>query len=130
MHLLYRLEILLKVRVMRIPENDERSSHKHGKKILTVEKIVPNRELKRIEWGIIERLVKMLYFNRGIKRTKIAMQCNMSYDKCVLYLDWMEMMGIIEKEIDKGGYILIQLGEKGSELYHKKFKVMENYIRN
>ena len=56
------------------------------------------------------------------------MHCNMSYDKCVLYLDWMEMMDVIEKETDKEGYTLIKLREKGIELYNKKFKVVENYL--
>jgi len=130
MRLFYRHEILSQVRVMRIPENHERLSHKQAKTMLNEEKILSSKELKRIEWGIIERMVKLLYFNRRIKRTKIAMHCNMSYDKCVLYLDWMEMMGVIEKEIDKEGYTLIQLSDKGSELYHKKFKTMENCIKN
>jgi predicted transcriptional regulator len=112
---------------VRIPENNRRV-HRQDETMMDIEKIVQGKELKRIEWGIIVRLVKLLYFNRKIKRTKIAMQCNMSYDKCVLYLDWLEMMDVIEKEIDKEGYTLIQLSERGSDLYQKKFRSLENYI--
>ena len=113
---------------MRIPENHVKSFHEQVESLLASEKVSRTKELKRIEWGIVERLVRLLYFNRKIKRTKIAMHCNMSYDKCVLYLDWMEMMDVIEKETDKEGYTLIKLREKGIELYNKKFKVVENYL--
>ncbi len=96
-----------------------------------MEKIIETRkELKRIEMGIIERLVILLYYNRRIKKTKIAMQGNMSYDKCVLYLDWMETMDLINREIDEDGYTLISLSDKGRDLFNKKFKDTKDYLEN
>lgn len=91
--------------------------------------IETRKELKRIEMGIVERLIVLLYYNRRIKKTKIATQSNMSYDKCILYLDWMETMDLIKKEIDDDGYMLISLSDKGSELFLKKFKDTKNYLK-
>jgi len=56
------------------------------------------------------------------------MQGNMSYDKCVRYLDWMETLDLIKREIDDDGHMLISLSDRGRELFHKKFKSVGNYF--
>lgn len=48
---------------------------------------VKKKELKRIDWDIVKRLLVLLYYDGGIKRTHVSMKANMSYAKCVLYLD-------------------------------------------
>lgn len=86
-------------------------------------KLTPNkRELKRISWNIVKKLLKLLYYNGRMKKTHIATKCNLSYDKCRLYLDWMDMMDLIKRETDGGGFEIISLNEKGSDIYTKKFK--------
>lgn len=86
-------------------------------------KLTPNkRELKRISWPIVKKLLKLLYYNGGMKKTHISTKCNLSYDKCRLYLDWMDMMDLIKREIDDNGCQIISLNEKGSDLYIRKFK--------
>lgn len=77
------------------------------------------KELKRIDWKIVKRLTLQLYYNNKEKKTNIAMRCNLSYDKFALYLGWMETMDLIKKEIDGEGYELINLNDRGRELFIK-----------
>ena len=81
-----------------------------------------NRELKRINWSIVTKLLKLLYYNGGMKKTHIATRCNLSYDKCRLYLDWMDVMDLIKRETDDNKFEIISLNEKGGDLYTRKFK--------
>ena len=80
------------------------------------------KELKRIDWNIVRRLVKSLYYNNRMKKTHVATKCNLGYAKCRLYLDWMEMMELIKKEIDEDRFEVIILTEKGKALHNRKFK--------
>ncbi len=79
------------------------------------------RELRRVEWAIIKRLVIVLYHNRCIKRTNIAMKASLSYDRCILYLDWMNTMDLIKIETDEEGFEIIGLSDRGCDLYQAKF---------
>lgn len=83
---------------------------------------VQNKQLRKIDWHIVKRLVVFLYYNNNMKRTTLATMCNMGYDKCVLYLDWMKNMDLIRREENQDGYELISLNEKGIEIYEKNFK--------
>jgi len=78
------------------------------------------KELKRIDWDIVKRLVTLLYYNSKMKRTNIAMKCKLSYDNCLLYLNWLDTMDLIKREIDKDGSELISITEKGRDLYTQK----------
>jgi len=78
------------------------------------------KELKRIDWDIVKRLVTLLYYNSKMKRTNIAMKCKLSYDNCLLYLNWLDTMDLIKREIDKDGSELINITEKGRDLYTQK----------
>ena len=80
------------------------------------------KELKRIEWSTVKRIIVYLYYNNGLKKTKIAMQCNMAYDKFLLYLDWMDTMDLTKKDIDEDGFEVVSLTERGNILFLKKFQ--------
>ena len=84
------------------------------------------RELKRIEWNIVKRLVILMRYAGRAKKTKLAMNCNMAYDKCILYLNWMETLNLISRERDNSGFELVSLNDRGYELY-EKFNVDKNY---
>jgi predicted transcriptional regulator len=86
-----------------------------------IQKIRHKKELQRIDWRIIKRLVTSLYYNNKMKKTHIATKCNLGYDKCRLYLDWMEMMDLIKRETDENEYEVIILTEKGKSLHNSKF---------
>ena len=77
--------------------------------------------MKKIDWDITKRLVIFLHYNNNMKKTNIAMKCNMGYDKFVLYLNWLDVMDLITRE-EKEGSELIRLSDKGETLYEKKFK--------
>ena len=80
------------------------------------------RELKRIDWEIVKRIVVQLYRKDGMKRTSIAMKCMLSYGNCLLYLDWLDLMGLIKREHGKGGFELISLTENGRDLYERRMR--------
>jgi len=63
-----------------------------------------------------------------MKKTHIATKCNLGYNKCLLYLDWMEMMELIKKETDEDKFEVIILTEKGKSLHNTKFNDMSNTI--
>ena len=86
-----------------------------------IQKIRNKKELKRIDWGIVRRLVISLYYNNGMKKTRIATKCNLGYDKCRLYLDWMEMMELIKRGTDENEFEVIILTDKGKSLHNSKF---------
>ena len=84
------------------------------------EQLVPNkRQPKRIDLHVVKRLIKSLYYNARIKKTKIATKCNLGYDKCVLYLNWLEMMDLIDRETDADGFETIVLSERGNDFYKR-----------
>ncbi len=96
------------------------------KKHESVSKI--KNEVQRIDWKIVERLVRILYFHSKLKKTHISTKCNLSYDKCCRYLDWMEVMDLITKEKNEEGFEIIILTDRGSVLYNKKFRDMEKEL--
>jgi predicted transcriptional regulator len=85
-------------------------------------------EIQRIDWKIIERLVRLLYYQSKLKKTHISTKCNLSYDKCCRYLDWMEVMDLIKKENNEDGFEVVILTERGSVLYNKKFRDMKKEL--
>ncbi|MGH9921166.1 MAG: hypothetical protein ACRD38_00280 [Nitrososphaerales archaeon] len=87
------------------------------------------RELKRIEWKIIGRLMMVIGNEGSVKKTVVAMKSGLSYDRCVLYLQWMKTMDLIRKEIDEDGFELISLSDRGYSLYELKFKNIDtNFV--
>jgi len=79
------------------------------------------KELKRIDWRIVGRIMTALHYENKMKRTSLAMKCNLAYDKCVLYLNWMELLGLIKYEIDIDGFEVISLEEKGNKIFLNRF---------
>lgn len=77
--------------------------------------------MKRIQWDIVGRLVVVIRHNPKMKKTKIAMKSGLSYDKCRLYLDWMETLDLIKRQTDEG-FEVITLTHRGNELYATEFE--------
>ncbi len=86
---------------------------------------VQKKELRKIDWLIFKRLVVFLYYNNNVQRTNLATSCNMGYDKCILYLEWMKKMDLIKKENDERGNELISLNDKGRQIYEKNFNNLD-----
>jgi predicted transcriptional regulator len=79
------------------------------------------RDLKRIEWNTVKKIIISLDENGRMKKSHIATMCNMGYDKCLLYLNWLELMDLIRRDINEEGLNEIILTEKGKLLHSKKF---------
>ena len=55
-----------------------------------------------------------------MKKSHLATKANLGYDKCLLYLNWMEMIDLVTKEVSEDGFERVQLTLKSYELYNKK----------
>lgn len=73
---------------------------------------------QRIGWKTVLRIIEFLYRNSKSKKTHISLKCNLGYKKCILYLNWLEMMDLI-KYIDTDGSHLIILSDSGVKLAQK-----------
>ncbi len=80
------------------------------------------KELKRIDWRTVKHVINALHENTRMKKTFLATTCRMGYDKCKLYLDWLEMMQLIRREKNEDGFEEVILTDKGRSLYLKKFE--------
>lgn len=56
-----------------------------------------------------------------MKKTNIAMRCNLGYDKCIRYINWLLILDLIKNEIDENGFTKISLTDRGMELYRIEF---------
>lgn len=74
---------------------------------------------RRIDTEVVKRIITILHDDGNEKKTKISLKAHLSYDKCLSYLEWLELMGLIRKENDDHDSELINLTEKGNELYLK-----------
>ena len=74
---------------------------------------------KRIDTEVVKKLIIILHEDGMEKKTKIALKSRLSYDKCLLYLSWLELMGLIRKENDANNFEIIRLTRRGAELYSK-----------
>lgn len=98
------------------------TSYLSDNKIATLEqKHSIKKHLKRIDIEILQRLLLFLYYNSKTKKTNIAMKCGMSYDKCILYLEWMKTISLIKNE-SVNGFELLSLSDRGIEFFEKIFK--------
>lgn len=84
-----------------------------------MQRIVTERKLKRINMRILERMIIVLRYTK-LKRTNIAMKCNLSYDKCILYLNKLDSLNLVQKEYDGKGYEIYSLNENGIRFYQKE----------
>jgi len=79
----------------------------------------PSKELKRINWDVAIRILKTLYLYGNQKRTVMARLTNMSYDRCVSYIGWLELLGFVKREAD-GKFEMIGLTDLGINFYKTK----------
>lgn len=76
------------------------------------------KALRRIDAEIIRRIIVILYEDGKQKKTKMALKAHISYDKCIRYLNWLDLMDLIRKEEEHNSEY-INLTENGANLYKK-----------
>lgn len=87
---------------------------------------VKKKEIQRIDWNIAKRLIEFSYYNGKEKKTKIAMKCNLNYEQLTMYLDWLELLEFIIKEIDHKKVEWISLSERGIDFYLRKLRNVQS----
>lgn len=65
---------------------------------------------------MMERIILSLYESGSEKRTTISRNAKMSYDKCIKYLDYLEKINFVKKEINKENSIIYSLSLDGIKL--------------
>ena len=80
------------------------------------------KEIRRIDWNIVVRIMYILHRNYEMKKSHIATKGRLGYDKCRLYLDWMEMIDLVQRKQNEDGFETIVLSDKGRTLYNEKIK--------
>jgi hypothetical protein len=86
------------------------------------EQIRNKRTLRRIDWTTVKKIMIVLSCDNKMKKTNIAMSCRLSYDKCVSYLRWLELLDLVKIVIDGDGFELFGLNNRGMDLCKKEFK--------
>ena len=76
--------------------------------------------LTRIDPNMVERIIFSLYESGMEKRTTISRNAKMSYDKCVKYLNYLEQVNFVKKEIDEENAIVYGLATEGIALCKNK----------
>ena len=79
---------------------------------------VDKKRLQKLDLGVANRLILVVYENTREKRTNIARNSKMGYDKCVLFLDALEMMDFIKKDAT-GKHVMISLTVAGHKYCRK-----------
>lgn len=77
-------------------------------------------KIKRVDLDILERVLVTLYDLGFAKRTIISRNANMSYDKCVKYLDYLESSGFAKQTKDENGFTVYSLTSVGIDMAKKK----------
>lgn len=72
-----------------------------------------NKTLTRIDPNRVERIILSLYESGREKRTTISRNANMSYDKCIKYLKYLEQINFVKKEVNEHDAVVYSLEIEG-----------------
>ena len=82
------------------------------------------KDLVRIHWPTIRKIIGMLYMQGAMRRTAIAMRCTIPYERVRMHLEWCESMKLtITRDVE--GHGMITLTDRGHELYREQFSYIE-----
>lgn len=71
------------------------------------------KSLKRVDLEIFDRIIQSLYEGISLKRTSLSRNAGLSYDHCVLYLDFLENLDFVKKENDSEDHYVFSLTVQG-----------------
>lgn len=72
------------------------------------------KELQKVDWNVAKRIIVKLHDNGQVAKTELATKCNISYDKLIMYLDWLEFMDMIDRNAEQENRLEnIKLSEYG-----------------
>lgn len=86
------------------------------------------KSLRRVDVEIVRRIITLLHEHGNERKTKVALKTHLAYDKCIRYLEWLEMMGFIHRNGDVGGSEFINLTKSGNDLYFQYSNVDDTIL--
>lgn len=87
------------------------------------------KALRRVDTEIVRRIVILLHEHGKERKTKMALKTHLSYDKCLRYLEWLELMGFVKREGEHDGSEFINLTQSGNDLYSQYIN-LKNIVQN
>ena len=94
---------------------------------MKINAINQKKKLKTFDFDVMMRLIITMYESGKEKKTNIARNSKMGYDKCIPYLNCLEFLDFIKKSVDEDGYELYDLTSQGLDFYKRKLSdIFEN----
>lgn len=81
---------------------------------------IKKKKLERIKWDIAVHVLMELYNSGKTKKTTLALNAKMNYNNCLLYLDWFEMFGFVNRETDEQGFEMVGLSDVGIDFFRTR----------
>jgi predicted transcriptional regulator len=79
-----------------------------------------SKQLERVELNIIERILFSLIQNGPEKKTMLARKTNRNYDYFIRYLEFLELLGFVNRETSNNTEI-INVSDLGKSFYLRRF---------
>ena len=96
-------------------------------------KVANNKNyLRKIDLFVLNRVLTVLYNDGNTRKSILARNANISYDKCVRYIAYLKVNGYVEKGRDDDDYEIIRITKLGRDFHEKKLQYLinENYSLN
>ena len=79
------------------------------------------KKLKKADVGILDRILIGLYNMGNCKKTTIARNSRMSYDNCMMYLEYLVTIDFVVQTIDEDGSKMFSLTEHGIKICKRRW---------
>jgi len=77
------------------------------------------KKLKKADVSIMDRILVEMYETGGGKKTAIARRTKMSYDNCMMYLEYFETKLLVKRQIDSDSSEIFTLTQYGINVCKK-----------
>ena len=82
------------------------------------------KQLKRLDVNVMGRILMSIYESGSEKKTNIARNARLPYDKCSTYLDFLELIEFVKKN-DKDKHKMYDVTANGILFCKKKLSLIE-----
>ena len=79
-----------------------------------------NGPIKKVDVEILRKVLGMLHEYGKCQKSILARKCNMGYDKCVRYLNFLDLIGFIRVEINDDFHEVVVLTALGIKFCKEK----------
>lgn len=82
--------------------------------------------IKRVDVELLGKIIVTIYEHGPTKKSSVARKCNMSYDNCIKYLDFLDLIGFTKTKINDEDLETVILTEHGVQFC--KSKLSQDYL--